>query len=268
MLALEGYRVTAVSRSQDKSRLVHALDLSQLEHVKHFIGLHGPFDVVIHCAAIAHGEKPPGGWSVAAYNSKLLCNLLRAFEGEQPHWIFMSSVSVYGQGNRDGVLPITTNPRPVDDYAKGKLFDEQLLRKSCVQLDILRLAPVYDIDHLTDLMKRVFIPKTRIMIEIVPSPAYTFCDIAVVGHLVMARVSDGRGRYLHQVGDSSLTSQHDLVKLFADRSFAGRSIVVPRKLILLLASMCPPGLPGFSVVRMLLLKLGGDTTYQIGAKPL
>ena len=79
--------------------------------------------------------------TISEYNSIMVANLLYAFGNNQPHWIFMSSVSVYGQTIDEASNPIVLNPIAVENYGKGKLHDERLLTRICDRLDILRLAP-------------------------------------------------------------------------------------------------------------------------------
>ena len=258
-----GYSVVAVSRSSssDDSRI--SLDLSEKDDVANFIERTGPFDVIIHCAAIAHGERPPGGKTISEFNSIMVANLVYAFGDSQPHWIFMSSVSVYGQTRDEASIPIMLNPIAVENYGQGKLCDEGLLTKICNRLDILRLAPTYDLQHMNDIKKRVFIPKTNIKLKIWPSPYYTFCNVTIAGDKILECLRSSQGKNLHQVGDLKSISQHDLVK-----RFNGISIVVPKLFFRLLISVLPSRISGCSVIKILLKKLGFNNVYEIGVKKI
>lgn len=258
-----GYLVVTVARSSSSDGSRISLDLSKKDDVANFIEKTAPFDVIIHCAAIAHGESVPGRKSISEYNSIMVANLVHAFGESQPHWIFMSSVSVYGQIQDEGLTPIVLNPIAVENYGQGKLYDERLLIKSCDRLDILRLAPTYDSQHMNDIKKRVFIPKTNIKLKICPTPYYTFCNVTIVGDHILECLRASPGKNLHQVGDLKSISQHDLVK-----RFNGISIVVPQLFFRLLISVLPSRITGCGVIKSLLKKLCFNNVYQIGVKKI
>ena len=123
-------------------------------------------DVVIHCAGIAHQKI--GAVDSAAYmrvNSEATEKLARA-AGEcnsDVCFIFLSSVSVYGEGNKGNGRTETGECRPSSDYAVSKLDAEKRLCALCDDgklhhLVILRLAPVYDREWSLNLDRRVFAP--------------------------------------------------------------------------------------------------------------
>ncbi len=98
-------------------------------------------------------------------NSEATENLARAAALANPdlHFIFLSTISVYGENQT--VQPVAEDAEcsPSSDYALSKfnatkrlirLYEEGLLRK----LTILRLAPVYDREWRLNLEKRVFAP--------------------------------------------------------------------------------------------------------------
>jgi len=138
---------------------------------------HSP-DVVIHCAGIAHQKI--GAVDSATYmrvNSEATENLARAASKVNPNvcFIFLSSVSVYGEGRREtgdgkdgGRISETGISEdggcwPSSDYATSKLDAEKRLvalydKGTIRNLIILRLAPVYDREWSLNLDRRVFAP--------------------------------------------------------------------------------------------------------------
>lgn len=258
-----GCAVVTVSRSCSSDSRLSSLDLSKKSDVVKFIERTGPFDVIIHCAAIAHGERPPAGTTISEFNSTMVANLVHAFGDCQPHWIFTSSVSVYGHPRDEISNPIVLNPVALENYGQGKLYDELLLIKVCDTLDILRLTPTYDSQHLNDIKKRVFIPTTNIKLKIFPAPYYTFCHVKTAGDKILECLRSGQGKNLHQVGDLKSISQHDLVN-----RFNGISIVVPKQFFRLLNSVLPSNISGCSALKILLRKLGFNNVFEIGVKKL
>ena len=141
-------------------------DLIDVSSVAEICEKYSP-DSVVHCAGIAHQKL--GAVDEATYmkvNSKATENLARsaAAANHDLHFIFLSSISVYGEYGLD--IPVSEEHKysPSSDYAVSKLdaekrliklYEEGLFRK----LTILRLAPVYDREWGFNLERRVFAPK-------------------------------------------------------------------------------------------------------------
>ncbi len=123
-------------------------------------------DVVIHCAAIAH--QHPGSVDKAAYfkvNSESTQRLAKAACEANPGvtFIFLSSVSVYGESHLKIPVSETHACRPTSDYGLSKLDAEQHLTALANTHDdnrsfILRLAPAYDREWSVNLDRRVLAP--------------------------------------------------------------------------------------------------------------
>jgi nucleoside-diphosphate-sugar epimerase len=187
-----------ITKGSDKSTNIvwEQADLTDRTSVVAICEKHSP-DVVIHCAGIAHQKI--GAVDSAIYmrvNSEATENLARAAAQSNPDvcFVFLSSVSIYGEGRQEigdrkdgerrtesgdgkdeGRRTETGDRRletgisedggcwPSSDYAVSKLdaerrlialYDEGTLRN----LVILRLAPVYDRDWSLNLDRRVFAP--------------------------------------------------------------------------------------------------------------
>ena len=263
VVSAAGYSVSSVSRGLIHTKNFSVLDLTNSSQVDAFVARSKPIDAIIHCAAIAHGEKPPKNSTVSDFNSLIVQNLINAFGATQPHWIFLSSISVYGERYLGSCVPIEFSPLASEDYGKGKLRDENSLSKICEHLDIVRLTPIYDIEHMKDIKKRVFIPKTAIKLKILPSPTYSFCEIRVVCDMVLRCLYDSPDRRLHQIGDKSSISQHDLVK-----RFPGISIIVPQLFFTLALILLPSRIPWLQNTRLMLKKLGLTNTFELDVRQL
>ena len=258
-----GYRVTTVSRSAGSNGSHICADLTHEETVVDLAKKLSSVDTIIHCAAIAHGEKPPENHSVADFNTLISDNILKAFEGHQLHWIFISSISVYGELYSESSIPVTLIPNPVDSYGVGKLHDEGLFISSSSHLDILRLMPVYDSQNLQDIKKRVFLPNTNVKITIRPTPLYSICNVEKVLTAVKKCMNNSSGQRIIQVGDSQPVSQKDLVSWFS-----GRSIPVPQLLFTTMVFLLPKRVALFRSISFMLKKLGLNNIYEIGCREL
>jgi len=125
-------------------------------------------DVVIHCAGLAH-QKLRSKKSADLYeriNSLATEKIAMAAVSANPevYFIFLSSISVYGENQSQKAIKETDKCLPTSDYAQSKLNAENRLKKlygakRLKTLDILRLAPVYDAQWSINLEKRVFAPK-------------------------------------------------------------------------------------------------------------
>lgn len=263
VVSAAGYSVSSVSRCLVHAENFSVLDLTNSSQVDAFAARSQPFDAVIHCAAIAHGEKPPKNSTVSDFNSSIVENLINAFGDAQPHWIFLSSVSVYGESYLGRRVPIDFFPLATEDYGKGKLRDEYTLSKICEHLDIIRLTPAYDLENMEDIKKRVFIPKTGIKLRILPSPTYSFCEIKVVCDTVLSCLHGSPNRRLHQIGDKLSISQHDLVK-----RFPGTSVIVPQLFFSLALLFLPSRISWLQNTRLMVKKLGLTNTFELDVRPL
>jgi len=141
-------------------------DVTDSESIKAICDKYIP-DVVIHCAGIAHQKI--GSVDHEKYirvNSEATENLARAAASSNMnvHFIFLSTISVYGE--RDLDIPVTEDStcRPTSAYGLSKLdaekrlialFENDILKR----LTILRLAPVYDRGWSLNIDRRVFAPK-------------------------------------------------------------------------------------------------------------
>jgi nucleoside-diphosphate-sugar epimerase len=163
------YKVIGLYHKQKPFDLTNAaweqLSLTDFHSVSEVCEKYSP-DVVIHCAAIAHQKF--GIIDRSTYlrvNSDSTKNLAHAAVRANPtaKFIFLSSVSVYGEDNLNEPASEDDQCRPTSDYALSKLEAE----KGLVELSdkgilhnpvILRLAPVYDRTWSFNLDRRVLAP--------------------------------------------------------------------------------------------------------------
>lgn len=130
-------------------------------------------DIVIHCAGIAHQKI--GRIDAEEYfrvNSLATENLARAAAAANSDvkFIFLSSISVYGEGKSQYPVSEDVTYNPSSDYAKSKVDAEKRLVRmydsgELKKLDILRLAPVYDDGWALNLEKRVFATKKLVYMK-------------------------------------------------------------------------------------------------------
>jgi nucleoside-diphosphate-sugar epimerase len=153
-------------KNNDRSKNSNVIDLCDYSSVSALCLKYNP-NVIIHCAGIAHQKL--GSIKSDEYlqvNSIATENLAKAAITANPevHFIFLSSISVYGEDNIKGSVSEECECKPSSDYANSKLDAEKRLIKlydfgKLKKLDILRLTPVYDSEWSLNLDRRVFAPK-------------------------------------------------------------------------------------------------------------
>lgn len=194
-----------------------AVDLLDAEATQAAVGRIPPCGVVIHLAALAHGQAPPAGETCFSVNTRTTANLLQALAKTVPRLILFSSIAVYGEdGRRDPVKPGDAL-RPATAYGASKqACEEQALASVLPHVEILRLAPVFTRERLHDVKKRVFLPGLPFRWRFLPPPTYSLCHLDTVVSTVRTRVGRGpRGRTVQNVADAQPYSQHALVDWFA-----------------------------------------------------
>ncbi len=221
----------------------------------------GPFDTLIHLAAIAHHQKIEGDYDECTINVEILKNVLDAIPSVD-HLIFFSSVAVYGEESHASPVSASAALHPASRYGEGKKRCEELIRYAATSpcVDILRPAPVYDSDHRVDLSKRVYMPCLKLKMSMYPSPRYSFCHIDTLRDRVLERVANGwNGIRCANVADPEAIGQREL-----SRQFPGIAVpvIVP---ILFPFYYLMKGMPGrvSYKVRSLFRKLFTDNIYDL-----
>ena len=172
-------------------------------------------------------------------------------------------MSVYGGEHEESNIPITISPKTSDAYGAGKLRDEKKLSSICDNLDILRLMPVYDSEHMEDVRKRIFFPKTNIKFRILPSPVYCLCNVNVVCDAVIKCLGRTSGRRLHQVGNKAPISQRELLE-----KFPGFALIIPQVVFKICIKLLPERLKIGCQARLLLKKLALPKVFEVGVREL
>lgn len=215
-------------------------------------------DTIIHCAAIAHGKDTPNEMKVGEFNSLILKNLLNIYKSRKIHWIFLSSISVYGDHHSKKNIPINKKANPFESYGIGKLHDENYLIKNCEHLDILRLMPVYDKQNLDDIKKRVFFPRTNIKVLVKPSPKYSLCNIEEVLYSVKSSMRFSSGQRCSNVGDAKPLDQETIATWFS-----GKVLYMPQFLFCFIFALLPKKVTYMRNIAFMIKKYALNNIYQI-----
>lgn len=236
----KGYEVWGISRNISSDKHILQADLQNFEQVVLALKKMPKFSTVIHAAALINNDKKKRGDSFMHMNPAMTRHLIEAVIDRQPVFIFLSSVSVYGEANR--ILPISVEDevRPGSEYGRSKLECEEVVRKSGLKhFHILRPAPVYDETHPMNIKKRVFFPfQEKFKMVLLPSPSYSFCHIDVLLNTALNLLDhQTKENMVYNVTDSLPCRQNELAA-----RFEGINIYVPlalTKLFYLLTFLMP-----------------------------
>ena len=175
-------------------------------------------NVVIHLAAIAHKTSS----EIMRINCLMTRNITDAFLNKKVKFIFFSSVAVYGEANR--LFPIKTSDfcKPYSSYGLGKLKDEEVISSSFKDFIILRLCPVIEGDD-TDLLKRVYLPKTKIKYRSPYNRIYSFLSHRTIFKTVNNIINgDNITNKIINLKDSSNYNEYDILK-----KYNGKEVKIP-----------------------------------------
>ena len=175
-------------------------------------------NVVIHLAAIAHKNRS----DVMGINCLMTKNITDAFLNKKVKFIFFSSVAVYGEANR--VFPIKTTDfcKPYSSYGLGKLKDEEIISSSFKDFIILRVCPVIEGDD-TDLLKRVYLPKTKIKYRSAYNRAYSFTSHRTIFKFINSIINENEiQNKIINLKDTSNYYESDILK-----KYNGKEVKIP-----------------------------------------
>lgn len=123
--------------------LVHGFDLADMGDLSNVLS---GAKTVIHCAARVHGKEDPKTELADQMkaNRDGTAELLRQAEaaGVQ-HFIFLSTIAVYGLNYSSEIIAVDHPTNPQTAYAQAKLAAEDLLKASPMRVTILRVPQVY-----------------------------------------------------------------------------------------------------------------------------
>ena len=175
-------------------------------------------NVVIHLAAIAHKTSS----EIMGINCLMTKNITDAFLNKKVKFIFFSSVAVYGEANRLFPIKISDFCKPYSSYGLGKLKDEKIISSSFIDFIVLRLCPVIEGDD-TDLLKRVYLPKTKIKYRSPYNREYSFLSHRTIFKSINNILSENKiTNKIINLKDPSNYNETDILK-----KYNGKEVKIP-----------------------------------------
>ena len=212
-------------------------------------------DVVIHLAAIAHKTSS----EIMGINCLITKNITDAFLNKKVKFIFFSSVAVYGEANRLFPIKISDFCKPYSSYGLGKLKDEEIISSSFKDFIILRLCPVIDGDD-TDLLKRVYVPKTKIKYRTSYNRTYSFLSHRTIFKYIYTIINQNEIKNkIINLKDPSNYNESDILK-----KYNGKEVKIPLLITMPLFYFLNlfSFVPKIYIINCLLTKMLKSNTYE------
>ncbi|MDY2630706.1 MAG: NAD-dependent epimerase/dehydratase family protein [Clostridium sp.] len=136
----------------------YSCDISNKEGIKRIFNENKDVEVIIHCAAIAHNKgndlSRDNFMKVNYEATKYLIELSNEIL-ELKNFIFVSTISVYGERLDKDIYRESDSCEPKSPYAVAKKLSEDYIIENCKSnYTILRLAPVYSKDFTLNIERR------------------------------------------------------------------------------------------------------------------
>jgi nucleoside-diphosphate-sugar epimerase len=221
----QGFEVWGISRKDELDHNIVLGDLSSSESTAQAFSKIPDCPIIVHAAALAHSSDKTKGQSYFKINTAITENLVNQLKEKKVKIIFLSSIAVYGSDGRSYSVTVNDEKRPASEYGLGKLkCEEAILNSGIKDYYILRPAPVFDDDHMTDLKKRVYFPGINwVKMVIKPSPGYSFCHINTLLNAIFERALQNSSLpRVVNVTDPTPYNQNELAK-----KFDGIGIIIP-----------------------------------------
>ncbi|BBO87642.1 NAD-dependent epimerase/dehydratase family protein [Desulfosarcina ovata] len=225
---------------KNENSVWESIDITNMEAISLLFKIYTP-DIVIHCAGIAHQKV--GSVDKTAYmhvNSEATKKIASlAAVNNNLHFIFLSTISVYGE--TDLIQPVCEDSKynPSSDYALSKLDAEyrliDLYEKGLIhKLTILRLSPVYDKNFRLNLERRIFGPK-KIFYVMFGNGQQTMSALAKPNILDFIEYTlqirdDDRSLDIINMSDDCPYSFYDIIQVFKKNKIYSYKPVIPMPL--------------------------------------
>lgn len=156
----DNHEILGISQSKKSNKCDNYIccDLTDKENLEKVIKEHRDIDVIVHCAALAHNKgndlSKERFMKVNYEVTKYLVDISNEYL-KLKHFIFLSTISVYGERMDKDVYIESDECYPKSPYAVAKKKSEEYIEANCRSpYYILRLAPVYSDEFRLNIQRR------------------------------------------------------------------------------------------------------------------
>lgn len=205
-------------------------DITEKEQIKKVFIENKDIDIVIHCAALAHNKGNDLSFDrfmkVNYEATKYLVDLSNEYLNLK-NFIFISTISVYGESLEKSIYIETDLCEPRSPYAVAKKKSEDYIKEKCKSnYSILRLAPVYSKEFTLNIDRRSRIKNIPYRVGN-GKQKLSLCNIAniyeVVNYIVMNPIQECGEIY--NISDNKIYDFNDLLRF---KNVGIKKIVFPK----------------------------------------
>ena len=147
-----------MAKGYDKCSKYYSCDITNKEQIENVLKENRNLDIIIHCAALAHNKgndlSKERFMKVNYEATKYFVDLSNEYL-KLKNFIFISTISVYGERLNQDVYVETDVCEPRTPYAVAKKLSEEYITENCKSnYTMLRLAPVYSKDFTLNIERR------------------------------------------------------------------------------------------------------------------
>ena len=231
-LVAQGHEVTGAARRPDGRTAALALDVTDINACYSILTLHR-FDVVVHAAALAHVRSGLVNAEIChTVNALGASNVAQAAaDTGVKHYIFISSVMVYGDFDLPPVVTEMTPLRATGPYGVAKIEGERTALAAAaggMETSILRMASMYAPSWLFNVRKRVAPPVVGHWMHFALdalTPRYSLCSRRLGVETIVQLVDGKLPPAIYNVADAHIYSQNEIRCAIAQ--VQGRCPVLP-----------------------------------------
>lgn len=147
-----------MKKSYDKCNSYYSCDITDKTQIENVLKENSDLDIIVHCAALAHNKgndlSKERFMKVNYEATKYFVELSNEYL-KLKNFIFISTISVYGERLNQDVYVETDICEPKSPYAVAKKLSEEYITENCnSNYTMLRLAPVYSNNFTLNIERR------------------------------------------------------------------------------------------------------------------
>ncbi|MDM0488378.1 NAD-dependent epimerase/dehydratase family protein [Clostridium perfringens] len=208
----------------------YSCDITEKEQIKKVFIENKDIDIIIHCAALAHNKGNDLSFDrfmkVNYEATKYLVDLSNEYLNLK-NFIFISTISVYGERLEKSIYRETDICEPQSPYAVAKKKSEDYIKeKFKSNYSILRLAPVYSKEFTLNIDRRSMIKNIPYRVGS-GKQKLSLCNIANIYEATNYIINNSTKEYkeIYNISDNEIYDFNDLLRF---NNVGIKKIVFPR----------------------------------------
>lgn len=230
----KNHEIVGIGRRSEYSECdkYYSCDITNKNELKKVIEENEDLDIIIHCAALAHNKgndlSKERFMKVNFEATKYLIDLSNKFL-ELKNFIFMSTISVYGEKLEKSFYTEEDKCTPKSPYAIAKKMSEEYIQKNYRgNYTILRLAPVYSNNFKLNIERRSLIKGIAYRVGD-GKQRLSLCNIKNIYEAINYIIdnTDIEKKEIYNISDECICEFNDLLELIEFKS----KIVIPKVIL-------------------------------------